>query len=126
MRRLLVGLAVAALGTGCAHGRTWKGVGVLERPVLTLYPRIAITARPPIMARAMLLVEVDTDCPKLTWDWGDGCVSVEESDCEPHGELARRLFTRLHPYQARGEFLVRVTVEYGGKSATESGVLTFW
>ena len=48
-------------------------------------------------------------CPSIEWDWGDGTVSENSSDCDPYeaGKSAiRRRFTADHVYYQSGAFRV--------------------
>jgi len=63
-------------------------------------------------------------CPELTWEWGDGGKSVEESDCEPYTESAKieRRFTAHHTYGRAAVYSVKVTLRKSGKSVAAQTV----
>jgi PKD domain len=66
----------------------------------------------------------DLYCPEVTWEWGDGGKSVEESDCEPYTESAKieRRFTAHHTYPRAAVYSVKVTLRKSGKSVAAQTV----
>ena len=48
-------------------------------------------------------------CASVEWDWGDGTMSENSSDCEPYEagkSTIRRRFTAEHTYRQQGNFKV--------------------
>jgi hypothetical protein len=50
-------------------------------------------------------------CPRIEWQWEDGSISEEESDCPPFAEATvddhRQVWTRRRAFQKSGRYLVR-------------------
>ena len=84
------------------------------------HPSLKLTARPPIgmsPARVVLTADVnggpndseDYYCPTIEWDWGDGTMSENSSDCDPYeaGKSSiQRHFSGDHTYNQAGQFKV--------------------
>lgn len=115
MKRLLLTLAVYA--AICGDVRVWGA----EKPKLALHisPRaqLAIPGQSAYIRATLRIMDPGQllGCFKITWAWGDGCVSVEESDCDPYLLVDERpkLYVpvpRMHAYRHPGVFEVRVTV----------------
>jgi hypothetical protein len=53
----------------------------------------------------------DYYCPRIEWQWEDGSISEEESDCPPWAEAAaddhRQVWTRRHAFQKSGRYVIR-------------------
>jgi len=66
----------------------------------------------------------DFYCPEVTWEWGDGGKSVEESDCEPWAEGAKveRRYTAHHGFPRAGVFVTRVTLRKNGRAIAAQNV----
>jgi hypothetical protein len=66
----------------------------------------------------------DLYCPEVTWEWGDGGKSVEESDCEPYTESSKieRRFTAHHTYGRAAVYAVKVTLRKSGRSVAAQTV----
>ena len=83
-------------------------------------PSLALKANPPV-GFSPLRVRVSVDarggaddyadfyCPSIEWDWGDGTVSENSSDCDPYeagkSSITRR-WTAEHIYRQAGAFKV--------------------
>jgi hypothetical protein len=83
-------------------------------------PSLALKATPPVgfsPLRVRVVVDArggaddysDFYCPSVEWDWGDGTVSENSSDCEPYepGKSSiQRRWTAEHIYRQSGAFKV--------------------
>ena len=53
----------------------------------------------------------DYYCPRIEWQWEDGSISEEESDCVPFAEAAaddhRQVWTQRRAFQKSGRYVVR-------------------
>lgn len=54
-------------------------------------------------------------CPDFTWDWGDGCRSEHQADCDPYiliEDRPKRYSTLRveHKYRLPGNYIIRFTV----------------
>ena len=53
----------------------------------------------------------DYYCPRIEWQWEDGSISEEESDCPPFAEATpddhRQVWTRRRAFQKSGRYVVR-------------------
>ena len=53
----------------------------------------------------------DYYCPRIEWQWEDGSISEEESDCPPLAEATdgdhRQVWTRRREFQKSGRYLVK-------------------
>src|SRR5262245_51764714 len=53
----------------------------------------------------------DYYCPRVVWEWEDGLLSSEQSDCPPFEDAApsdhRRTWTRTRAFQGKGTYLIR-------------------
>lgn len=83
-------------------------------------PSLSLRATPP-MGFSPLRVRLGVDvrggsddyaefyCASVEWDWGDGTMSENSSDCEPYEagkSTIRRRFTAEHTYRQQGNFKV--------------------
>lgn len=66
----------------------------------------------------------DFYCPEVTWEWGDGGKSVEESDCEPYteGVKIQRRFTTHHTYARAAVYSIKVTLRKNGRAVAAQSV----
>ena len=83
-------------------------------------PSLSLKATPPVgftPLRVVVVVDVkdgsddyaDFYCAAVEWDWGDGTISENSSDCEPYEagkSQIRRRFTADHVYRQAGQFKV--------------------
>jgi hypothetical protein len=83
-------------------------------------PSLSLKLTPPIAfspAKIRVSVEVrggaddyvDYYCPTVEWDWGDGTISENSSDCDPYERgksTIRRRYTADHIYRQQGQFKV--------------------
>jgi hypothetical protein len=83
-------------------------------------PSLSLKANPPVgfsplHVRAALDIRGGANdyaefyCPSVEWDWGDGTVSENSSDCDPYEagkSTIRRRFTADHVYYQSGAFRV--------------------
>jgi len=83
-------------------------------------PSLALKATPPVgftPLRVVVVVDVrdgsddyaDFYCAGVEWDWGDGTISENSSDCDPYEagkSTIRRRFTADHIYRQQGQFKV--------------------
>ena len=69
----------------------------------------------PLRVRAVVDVRDGADdyqefyCAGMEWDWGDGTISENSSDCEPYEagkSTIRRRFTADHIFRQQGQFKV--------------------
>ena len=81
-------------------------------------PSLSLRATPPVgftPLRVRLVVDVrggsdgyaEFYCPTIEWDWGDGTVSENSSDCDPYEagkSTIRRRFSAEHVYRQEGNF----------------------
>ena len=86
----------------------------------TKKPSLSLKATPPVgftPLRVVLVVDVkdgsddyaDFYCATVEWDWGDGTMSENSSDCEPFvpgRSTIRRRFTADHIYRQAGQFKI--------------------
>jgi hypothetical protein len=83
-------------------------------------PSLSLKATPPVgftPLRVVVAVDVrdgdddyaDFYCAGVEWDWGDGTISENSSDCDPYEpgkSTIRRRFTADHIYRQSGQFKV--------------------
>ena len=83
-------------------------------------PSLSLKATPPVgftPLRVVVAVDVkdgsddypDFYCAGVEWDWGDGTISENSSDCDPYvagKSTIRRRFTADHIYRQQGQFKV--------------------
>ena len=83
-------------------------------------PSLSLKATPPVgftPLRVVVSVDVkdgdddyaDFYCAGVEWDWGDGTISENSSDCDPYEpgkSTIRRRFTADHIYRQPGQFKV--------------------
>jgi len=63
----------------------------------------------------------DYYCPAFEWNWGDGTVSEQSSDCEPYESgtsLIRRRYTGSHTYKRAGAFRIVFRLKHRDKVLT--------
>ena len=104
---------VAALGV-CLVGWTARPAGRSQET------EFITEATPPVgftPLRVVVVVDVkdgsddyaDFYCAGVEWDWGDGTISENSSDCDPYEagkSTIRRRFTADHVYRQQGQFKV--------------------
>lgn len=109
-RCTLTGALAAAL---CA-GPAWSA----QRENQDKKPSLSLKANPPVgfsplHVRALVDVRGGADdysefyCPSIEWDWGDGTISENSSDCDPYEagkSTIRRRFAADHIYYQSGAF----------------------
>jgi hypothetical protein len=63
-------------------------------------------------------------CPEVTWEWGDGGKSVEESDCDPYTEGVKieRRFTAHHTYGRAAVYSIKITLRKSGRTVAAQTV----
>jgi hypothetical protein len=107
---------VAVLAIAWPSARAWSGQR--EGDGDDKKPSLALKANPPVgfsPLRVRVVVDVkggandyaDFYCPSIEWDWGDGTVSENSSDCDPYeaGKSAiPRRFSAEHIYRQAGAF----------------------
>lgn len=95
-----------------------------ERPTLKLTARPRTGFVPARVTFRGVLVGGSNDfkeyyCPEVEWDWGDGTISENSSDCEPYeagqSELKRR-FTAQHVFNSPGNFKIRLILKRNDKT----------
>lgn len=83
-------------------------------------PSLSLKATPPVgftPLRVVVVVDVkdgsddyaDFYCAGVEWDWGDGTISENSSDCDPYEpgkSTIRRRFTADHVFRQQGQFKV--------------------
>jgi hypothetical protein len=83
-------------------------------------PSLTLKATPPVGFTPLRVVVVadikdgsddyaDFYCAGVEWDWGDGTISENSSDCDPYEagkSTIRRRFTADHIYRQSGQFKV--------------------
>jgi hypothetical protein len=83
-------------------------------------PSLSLKATPPVgftPLRVVVVVDVkdgsddyaDFYCAGVEWDWGDGTISENSSDCDPYEagkSTIRRRFTADHVFRQAGQFKV--------------------
>jgi hypothetical protein len=105
---LLVLLALASLPGHALRAQEGSG----EKPSLSLKatPPLGFS---PLRVRTVVDVRGGADdyqdfyCAAVEWDWGDGTMSENASDCEPYQagkSTIRRQFTADHVYRQRGSY----------------------
>ena len=58
-------------------------------------------------------------CPVVEWDWGDGTISENSSDCEPYEagkSTLKRRFTAQHVFNMAGNFKIRLILKRNDKT----------
>ena len=58
-------------------------------------------------------------CPVIEWDWGDGTISENSSDCEPYEagkSTLKRRFTAQHVFNMAGTFKIRLILKRNDKT----------
>lgn len=97
-------------------------------------PSLALRATPPVgftplRVRVVADVRDGSDdyvefyCATVEWDWGDGTVSENSSDCDPYEaekSTIRRRYTADHIYRQQGQF--RVTFKLKQKTKAVAAV----
>lgn len=127
MRGLAVVLALVGF-LGRAGLAEAGDAGNAKKPRLDMRasPRMAFTP-----ASVLVVAELkgggdheDYYCPGLEWDWGDGNLSSQESDCEPfqEGSTVERRFTARHAYRAAGSYNVRLTLRRASRTVAVATV----
>jgi hypothetical protein len=102
--------ALAVLSVAALDGQQAEG----KKPSLSLKitPPVGFT---PLRVRVVAEARDGSDdyadfyCAGVEWDWGDGTVSENASDCDPYEagkSTIRRLFSADHVYRQAGEFRV--------------------
>src|SRR5687768_5270404 len=83
-------------------------------------PSLSLKATPPVgftPLRVVVVADVKDGsddyaefyCAGVEWDWGDGTISENSSDCEPYEagkSTIRRRFTADHIYRQQGQFKI--------------------
>jgi hypothetical protein len=97
-------------------------------------PRLGLRASPRMAFSPVSVVVVaelsgggdheDYYCPGLEWDWGDGNLSSQESDCEPfqEGSTVERRFSARHAYHAAGSYNVRLTLRRASRTVAVASI----
>ena len=92
-------------------------------------PSLSLKATPPVgftPLRVVVAVDVkdgsddyaDFYCAGVEWDWGDGTISENSSDCDPYQagkSTIRRRFTADHIYRQQGQFKVTFKLKQKNK-----------
>jgi hypothetical protein len=107
---------LAALAIAWPSARAWSGQRDADSD--DKKPSLALRAQPPVgfsPLRVRVVVDVkggandyaDFYCPSIEWDWGDGTVSENSSDCDPYEagkSTIQRRFSTDHVYRQAGSF----------------------
>jgi hypothetical protein len=113
-------IAVALATSGIA------GEARARKPRLEVRTTVRVALAPvQVMAVAELVGGEDLEefyCTGLEWDWGDGNLSFQESDCDPYepGMEVDRFFSARHVYGAPGEYRVRVRLRRAGQDVASA------
>jgi len=97
-------------------------------------PSLALRATPPVgftplRVRAVADVRDGSDdyaefyCPTVEWEWGDGTISENSSDCDPYEagkSTIRRRFTADHIYRQAGQYRVTFRLKQKTKAVASS------
>jgi hypothetical protein len=108
----LLAILVVAVSSGGASGA--------QRGGDDKKPSLSLKATPPVgfsPLRVRFVVDVrggaddyaDFYCPAIEWDWGDGTVSGNSEDCDPHQpgkSTIRRRYAIEHVFRQPGNFQV--------------------
>jgi hypothetical protein len=123
---LIAAAAVFALAGLTLHGQQ----ATAKKPSLSLKatPALGFT---PLRVRAVVEVREGSDdyeefyCAGAEWDWGDGTMSENSSDCDPYeagkSKIQRR-FTGDHTYRQVGQF--KITFKLKQKTKQVAAVST--
>jgi hypothetical protein len=124
---LIAGIAVALLA-----GTAWSA----QRDNQDKKPSVSLKANPPVgfsPLRVHAAVEIrggandyaEFYCPSVEWDWGDGTVSENSSDCDPYEagkSTIQRRFSNDHVYYQSGGFRVAFRLKQKSKLVAMSTV----
>jgi hypothetical protein len=124
---LIVAVAVASLA-----GTAWSA----QRDNQDKKPSVSLKANPPVgfsPLRVHAAVEIrggsndyaEFYCPSVEWDWGDGTVSENSSDCDPYEagkSTIQRRFSNDHVYYQSGGFRVAFRLKQKNKLVAMSTV----
>jgi hypothetical protein len=123
MRGFSLSLAVALL-LPVAAGAADKGkpnISVKANPVIAFSPaRVVVTAD--LKGGANDYEEFY--CPSIEWEWGDGTISEQTTDCDPYeagkSEIKRH-FTASKIFQTSGDYRVQFRIKKKDKTIAVAG-----
>ena len=95
-----------------------------ERPTLKLTARPRTGFAPTRVTFRGVLIGGPDDfkeyyCPEVEWEWGDGTISENNSDCEPYEagkSTLKRRFTAQHVFNFPGNFKTRLILKRNDKT----------
>lgn len=122
-RTLATALAIL-LSTHAVHGQQAEA----KKPSLSLRatPPVGFT---PLRVRVVADVRDGSDdyaefyCATVEWDWGDGTVSENSSDCDPYEagkSTIRRRYTADHIYRQQGQYRLTFKLKQKTKQVAAS------
>ena len=123
MRGFSLSLAIALL-LPVAGGAADKGkpnISVKASPVIAFSPaRVVVTAD----LRGGANDYEDFYCPSIEWEWGDGTISEQSTDCDPYeagkSEITRH-FTASKVFQFSGDYRVQFRIKKKDKTIAVAG-----
>jgi hypothetical protein len=118
MRRFSLSLAVALLlpAAGGAADKVKPNISVKASPVIAFSPaRVVVTAD----LKGGANDYEDFYCPSIEWEWGDGTISEQTTDCDPYeagkSEIKRH-FTASKVFQISGDYRVQFKIKKKDKT----------
>lgn len=131
-RRYPYFMLVGALAVALLAGPAWSA----QRDNQDKKPSLSLRASPPLgfsplHVRAAVELRGGADdyadfyCPTVEWDWGDGTVSENSSDCDPYEagkSTIRRRFSADHIYYQSGGFRATFRLKQKNKAVAMSSV----
>ena len=123
MRGFSLSLAIALLlpAAGGAADKSKPSISVKANPVIAFSPaRVVVTAD--LKGGANDYEEFY--CPQIEWEWGDGTISEQSTDCDPYeagkSEIKRH-FTASKVFQFSGDYRVQFKIKKKDKTVAVAG-----
>lgn len=91
-----------------------KGPAVSASARAVLWTFVPIARAPQAYFDFHLRLEPAPACPLVVWEWGDGDLSAQESDCAP-GDVGPAVYDGHHTFRLPGEVTVTVSVIEAGR-----------
>jgi hypothetical protein len=118
MKRFSLSLAVALLlpAAGGAADKVKPNISVKASPVIAFSPaRVVVTAD----LKGGANDYEDFYCPSIEWEWGDGTISEQTTDCDPYeagkSEIKRH-FSASKVFQSSGDYRVQFKIKKKDKT----------
>jgi hypothetical protein len=123
MKGFSLSLAVALLlpVAAAAADKGKPNISVKASPVIAFSPaRVVVTAD----LKGGANDYQDFYCPSIEWEWGDGTISEQSTDCDPYeagkSEIKRH-FTASKVFQFSGEYRVQFRIKKKDKTIAVAG-----